>query len=170
MARSRSICSKTIANRVILPLLGVWAFLFALPASASAEPDRAGWQCSPWLAIEIPINVKMTPKFYNFVRGLATKRAIQRHDVSSLDLFGGFGYPAVTNTFNRYLAGAPGRLLRRSCDSVSGVKRVRSNIAPERNGYVAYHLDIWASGSQTRWQAAAGAVGRSVALLSSPYP
>src|SRR5690242_7059331 len=130
MARSRSICSKTIANRVILPLLGVWAFLFTLPASASSAADRAGWQCSPRLAIEIPINVKMTPKFDNFVRGVATKRAIQRHDVSSLDLFGGFGYPGVTNTFNRYLASVPGLLLKRSCDSVSGVRRVRSNIAP----------------------------------------
>ena len=167
---ARSVWSKTIANCIILPLVGVWAFSFALPASARAEPDRAGRQCSSRPEIEIPINVKTTPKFDNFVQGLATKRSIQRHDVSSLDLFGGFGYAGVTNTFNRYLAGAPGLLPGRSCDSVSGVKRVRSNIRPERNRYNPYHLDIWAGGSQPSWQAIAGAVGRSVAQLSSPYP
>jgi hypothetical protein len=170
---SRSVFSEVIKDRVIAAFLGLCAFSLALPASASPAPDHAGLQCSSAPAteipIEIPINAKTTLKFDNFVQGLATKRAIQRHDVSTLDLFGGFGYPGTTNTFNRYLAGAPGLLRRRSCDSVSGVKRVRSNIRPERNRYNPYHLDIWASGSQLNWQAIAGAVGRSVAQLSSPY-
>jgi hypothetical protein len=164
-----SVFSEVIKDRVIAALLGLCAFSPALPASASSAADPAGWECSSRPAIEIPINAETTPRFDNFIRGLAAERALQRHDVSSLDLFGGFGYRGVTNNFNRYFAGSPGLLLRRSRDSVSGVKRVRGNPGPERNRYNPYHLDIWAGGSQLSWQGIAGAVGRSVAQLSSPY-